>query len=60
MTEREGKLKGVFRLKKVLTQIGNHVSMCENLGIWALSSQARNHDLGEHNLGLSFLSFDLT
>ena len=60
MTEREGKLKGVFRLKKVLTQVGNHVSMCENLGIRAFSSQARIRDSGEHNLGLSFSSFDLT
>ena len=60
VTEREGKRKGVFRLKKILTQVGNHVSMFENLGIRALSSQARNRDSGEHNLGLSFSSFDLT
>ena len=33
--------------------------MCENLGIWANLSQARNCDLSEHDFWVSLLSFDL-
>ena len=54
------KNKLVFRLKKVLTWISMQVSMCENLGVWANSSQSRYCDSWEHDLGLSLLSFDST
>ena len=50
----------VFRLKKVLTQVSIRVSICENLGIWANSRQARICALCEHDLGLSLSSFDST
>ena len=40
--------------------LGICVSMCENLGIRANSSQARNHDLCEHDLWLSLSSLDST
>ena len=34
--------------------------MCENLGIQANSSQAKNHDSCEHDLWFSFSNFNLT
>ena len=52
--------KFAFRAKKVLTQFSIYLSMCENLGIRANSSQARKHDSCERDLGLLLLSFDLT
>ena len=52
--------KWLFKLKKVLKQESNPVSMSENLGTWADLSQARNCDSGEHNLGLVLSSFDST
>ena len=50
----------VLRLKKLLVRVSILVSMCENLDIWANSSQARTRDLCEHDLGLSLLSLDST
>ena len=44
----------------VLTQVSIRVSMCENLGIRANSSQATNHDLCERDLWLSLSNFDST
>ena len=46
--------------KKGLILASIIISMCENLGIRANLSQAKNQDSCEHNLGFSLSSFDLT
>ena len=54
------KNKLAFRAKKVIIWVSKCVSMCENLGIRANSSQARNSDLCEQDLGSSLSSLGIS
>ena len=45
-------MEGSIKTKKGAERVSIRVSMCENLGIRAYSSQARNCDLCEHDLWL--------